>query len=180
VSWLDELTDEQRAEMAAINGNLSHTRVARSGARYFRYENGQVVEKERPSAIVPRSMFPYRSTAMAVDPGEVEAVQERLMKHGVFAEFDGEGRPEITSAKQHAALATALGMKTGRDGYGHVDEFGGFQNSGRRRNDEIQAGRARVRKAREELMAMPENVPAGVVQGVLDEYDIGPTEENTG
>lgn len=180
MSWLGDLTDEQRAEMKAINANLNHTRVSNSCARYFRHENGQVVEKKRPSTVVPHSMFPYHSSAMAVDPSEVEKVQERLRKQGVFAEFDRQGRPAITSTKQHAALATALGMKTGRDGFGHTDEHGTFQNSGRRRNDEIQEGRGRVRKAREELLAMPEDVPAHAVQGVLDQYDIGPTEENTG
>ena len=180
MSWKDELTDEQRELMAGIHANVNHSRAAASAARYLRCENGTVVETTRPSAVVPHSMFPYKSTSMAVDPSEVQGVQERLRRQGVFAEFDGQGRPVITSTKQHAALATALGMKTGRDGYGHVDEYGNFQNSGRRRNDEVQAGRTRVRKAREKLMAMPETVPAHVVQGVLDEYDIGPTEDNTG
>ena len=179
-SWRDELTDEQRTEMASIQASLSHTRVASSGARYFRCENGKVVEKERPSAVVSHSMFPYYSTSMAVDPSEVPAVSDRLRAQGVFAEFDRQGRPIVTSTKQHDALAKALGMKTGRDGYGHVDEHGNFQNSGRRRNDEIQEGRARVRKARDELLAMPETVPVQAVQGVLEEYDICPTEENTG
>jgi hypothetical protein len=125
-------------------------------------------------------MFPYKSTAMAVDPSEVPEVQERLRKEGLFVEFDREGRPEITSTKQHSALAKALGMKTGRDGFGHTDEFGNFQNSGRCRNDEVQEGRGKVRKAIAELESMPETVPAHAVAGVLDEYDIRPTEENTG
>lgn len=180
MSWMNDLTDEQRAEMQTINANLNHTRVSKSRARYFRHENGKVVEKDRPSAVVPHSMFPYYSSAMAVDLSEVEEVQKRLKKQGVFAEFDRQGRPVITSTKQHAALAEAMGMKTGRDGFGHTDEHGNFQNSGRRRNDEIQEGRGRVRKAREELLAMPEDVPAHAVNAVLDEYDIGPTEENTG
>lgn len=180
MSWLDSLSDEQRAEMQAINANLNHTRVSKSGARYFRCENGQVIESDRPSAVVPRSMFPYYSSAMAVDPSEIETVQEQLRRQGVLAEFDKQGRPIITSAKQHAALATAMGMKTGRDGYGHTDEYGNFQNSGRRRNDEIQSGRNRVRKAREKLLAMPENVMEHAIRDVLDEYDISPTEENTG
>jgi len=180
MSWLYHLTDEQTCAMMAITAGISHTRVARSGAKYFRVENGKVIEKKRPVAVVSHAMFPYRSSSMAVEPSEVEAVQERLRKQGVFAEFDRQGRPIITSTKQHAALATALGLKTGRDGYGHLDEHGNFQNSGRRRNDEVQAGRNRVRRAREALLAMPDNVAPGVVQGVLDEYDIGPTEENTG
>ena len=125
-------------------------------------------------------MFPYKSTSMAVDPSEVPEVQEQLRKEGVLVEFDREGRPEVTSTKQHDALAKAMGMKTGRDGYGHTDEFGNFQNSGRRRNDEIQEGRGRVQRAIKELKSMPEEVPAHVVTDVLDRYDIGPTEENTG
>jgi len=180
MSWMDELTEDQRAEMDNIVAGMNHARVRKPGAKYFRVEKGKVVEKKRPSGVVTHSMFPYKSTSMAVDPSEIGEVQENLRKHGVMADFDDSGRPIITSTKQHAAIATALGMKTGRDGYGHVDEHGGFQNSGRRRNDEIQEGQARVRGAQRELMAMPESVPAHVVQGVLDEYDIGPTEENTG
>jgi hypothetical protein len=125
-------------------------------------------------------MFPFKSVAMAVDPSEAPAVQEQLRKEGLFVEFDREGRPEITSTKQHAALAKAMGMKTGRDGYGHTDEFGQFHNSGRRRNDEVQRGRGKIRKAIQTLEAMPEDASAGMVQSVLNEYDIRPTEENTG
>lgn len=180
MSWRDELSDEQRAEMVAIQSNLSHVRVGSSSTKFIRKENGKIVERECQSVVKQHSMFPYYSSSMAVDPSEVEQVQERLRKHGVFAEFDRQGRPVITSTKQHAALATALGMKTGRDGYGHVDEHGQFQNSGRRRNDEIQEGRTRVRKAREELQAMPDNVPMHAIDAVLDEYDIFPNEENTG
>jgi len=117
---------------------------------------------------------------MAVDPGEVPEVQEQLRKQGIFAEFDEEGRPNITSTKQHDALAKALGMKTGRDGYGHVNEDGKFETTGRRRNDEVQEKRANVRKARDELNSMPEEVPSHVVDGVLDKYDIQPNEDNTG
>lgn len=180
MSWTDHLTDSQRQEMDAVVAGMNHKRTRRSNAKYFRVENGEVVEKDRPDAIVSVSMYPYYSTCMAVEPSEVEQTQEYLRKQGVFADFDETGRPIVTSTKQHAALATALGMKTGRDGYGHVDEHGQFQNSGRRRNDEVQAGRARVRGARRELEAMPDDVPAHIVQGVLDEYDIAPREDNTG
>lgn len=174
------LTDEMRVEMQAITANMNHTRTTKSGARYFRYNGKRVVESNRPKAIVGQSLFPYKSTAMAVDPSEVSGVHERLRKEGVVVEFDREGRPEITSTKQHDALAKAMGMKTGRDGFGHTDEFGNFQNSGRRRNDEIQEGRGRVRRAITELKSMPEEAPAHVVAGVLDQYDIFPNEENTG
>ena len=103
-----------------------------------------------------------------------------MRKQGLFTEFDSEGRPIITSTKQQGELAKALGMKTGRDGYGHTNENGNFEHSGRRRNDEIQEGRGKVRKAIKELTSMPEDVPVNVVDNVLDEYDIRPTEENTG
>lgn len=181
------LTDEMRTQMTAINANLSSTRVRNSSATYFRFdsEEKRVVEVNRSSVITNHSMFPYKSTAMAVDPSEVPAVQEELRKdrpgqRGLFVEFDKEGRPEITSAKQQDALAKAMGMKTGRDGYGHTDEHGQFQNSGRRRTAEMQEGRSKVRRAIKELKAMPEEVPIGVVDGVLGEYDIFPNEENTG
>jgi hypothetical protein len=174
---MDDLTDEQRATMKAIDSRLSHVRTRSAGTKVLR--DGKWVQPQGP-AVRNRSMFPYKSTSMAVDPSEVPEVQERLRKEGLFVEFDREGRPEITSTKQHDALAKAMGMKTGRDGYGHVDDFGRFQNSGRRRNDEIQEGRGRVRRAIAELEAMPEEMPVGAVESVLNEYDILPTEENTG
>ena len=178
--WRDKLTDEARDLMQAIGDNLNHVRTRKTGARYFRHDGKKVVEVERPNAIVNVSMFPYKSTAMAVDPSEVEGVQEELRKKGLLVEFDREGRPEITSTKQQDALAKAMGMKTGRDGYGHTDEHGVFQNSGRRRSDEMAAGRSKVRRAIKELEAMPEEVPAGAVANVLGEYDIVPNEDNTG
>jgi hypothetical protein len=174
------LTDEMRRTMTAINANIGHTRAKKSGARYFRHDGERVVESDRPNVIVSHSMFPYRSVAMAVNPEDIPGVQEQLRRKGVLVDFDEQGRPEITSAKQQSDLAKALGMKTGRDGYGHTDEQGNFHNSGRRRADEIAEGRGRVRKAIEELETMPEDAPAGAVAGVLDEYDIFPNEENTG
>ena len=184
MSWMDSITDEQRAEMQAINANLNHARVKNSGARYFGHDGEKVVEKDRAAAIVGRSFFPYPSLQMACEPEDIQATREMLRRHAkgpaMFTEFERDGSPIITSQKQHDDLAETLGMKSGRDGYGHFDEHGNFQNSGRRRNDEIQEGRRRVRKAREELLAMPEDVPVHTVQGVLDEYDIAPTEDNTG
>ena len=177
MSWIDDLTDEQREAIRAVDSRRSHVRTRPAGTKVLR--GGKWVESQG-SAVRNWSMFPFKSTAMAVDTSEVPEVQERLRKEGLFVEFDRAGRPEITSAKQHSTLAKALGMKTGRDGFGHTDEFGNFQNSGRRRNDEIQEGRGRVRRAIKELKSMPEEVPAHVAAGVLDKYDIRPTEENTG
>ena len=125
-------------------------------------------------------MFPYSSLQMATEPEDIPTRQEELRKQGVFVEYEPDGCPIITSQKQHDALAKALGMKTGRDGYGHTDEYGQFQNSGRRRGDEIAEGRAKVRKARETLEAMPEESPPAAVAAVLREYDIIPNESNTG
>lgn len=175
------ITDEMRSTMQAIQGSLSHHRLKKTNARYFRYdpEKGETVEVDRPNAVVGQSMFPYKSSAMAVDPSEVPAVQERLRAQGLFTEFDREGRPIITSSKQHDRLAKAFGMKTGRDGYGHMDEHGKFHNSGRRRADEVKEGRRRVRRLIDELERMPDDVPIGKVDAVMAEYDIRPTADNT-
>ncbi len=116
---------------------------------------------------MPVSMFPYRSTAMAVDPGEVSEVQGRLRKEGMSVDFDTTGRPEITSTRQQSALAKAMGMKTGRDGYGHTDENGNFQNSGRRRTAEMQEGRGMIRRAIAELNSMPADASSHAVESVL-------------
>lgn len=179
-SWRDELTDEARAEMAAINANLSHVRRSPAGTKYLRCIDGELVWTEHAAPVLKTSMFPYKSTAMCVDPEDVPQVTEQLRRQGVFVEFDRTGRPIIESAKQQSDLATALGMKTGRDGYGHTDQYGRFQNSGRRRADEMAAGRAKVRKARETLNAMPDETPPDAVASVLREYDIVPNDENTG
>ena len=96
----------------------------------------------------PRDLLEIISKLIGPSDGEspeVPAVREQLRKEGLFVEFDSKGRPKISSTKQHSALAKAMGLKTGRDGFGHTDEHGNFQNSGRRRNDEIQAGRSKVR-----------------------------------
>jgi biotin operon repressor len=177
MSWI---TDEARAEMAAINAGISHSRRGPATAKYLRYVDGELVWLEDPEPVRQHSMFPYKSTAMCVDPEDVPKVAEQLRKQGVFVEFDRGGRPIIESAKQQSDLAKALGMKTGRDGYGHTDEYGRFHNSGRRRADEVATGRAKVRKAIETLNVMPEESPTGAVADVLREYDIMPNEANTG
>ncbi len=174
------LTEAMRDEMAAITAGISHSRRGPAGAKYLRYVDGQPIWSEDPAPTRNQSMFPYRSTAMCVDPEEVPEVAERLRRQGVFVEFDSAGRPIIESAKQQSDLAKALGMKTGRDGYGHTDEHGRFQNSGRRRASEMASGRAKVRKAIDTLNTMPEESPPEVVTAVLREYDIVPNDENTG
>ena len=174
------LTDEMRTAMSAINAGISHVRRGPATAKYLRYVDGKPVWDQDPAPVRKHSMFPYKSTSMAVDPSEVPEVQEQLRRNGVFAEFDNEGRPIITSAKQHRDLAKALGMNTGRDGYGHTDEMGKFHNSGRRRTAEMQEGRGRVRRVIEKLESMPEEMPAAAVADALGEYDIFPNQENTG
>jgi hypothetical protein len=181
MSWRDDLTDEQRDFMRDVQGNLSHTRTRPAGMKVLR--DGEWVEPTGPK-VRNHSMFPYKSVQMACEPEDIEQTKEFLKRHAEgpakFTEFDREGRPIITSTKQQDALAKAMDMKTGRDGYGHLDEHGNFQNSGRRRNDEVQEGRGRVRRAIQELESMPEETPAGAVMDALGEYDICPTEENTG
>ena len=173
--------DEIRAETQAIHAGLSHSRVRSSATKTFGWDGEKVVELDRPSVILGHSMFPYKSTVMMVeDPNDIPRVQEELRKKGLFVEFDKEGHPEITSTKQHAALAKALGMKTGRDGYGHLNRHGQFETSGRRRGEEIKEARSKIRKAISTLEGMPEDVPPDVISDVLDEYDIVPTVENTG
>lgn len=177
---MTELTKAMRDEVAAITAGISHVRRGPAGARYLRYEDGQAVWSEDPFPVRKHSMFPYKSTAMCVDPEEVPQVAEQLRRQGIFVDFDSAGRPIIESAKQQSDLAKALGMKTGRDGYGHTDEHGRFQTSGRARASEMSSGRSKVRKAIDTLNAMPEESPPEAVTAVLREYDIAPNDENTG
>lgn len=173
-------TDQMRTEIAAITAGISHTRRGPAAARYRRYVDGELVWSSDPAPVRKHSMFPYKSVQMATDPEDVPTRQEWLRKEGVSVEFDPDGCPIITSQKQHDALAKALGMKTGRDGYGHTDEYGRFHNSGRRRAEETATGRKKVRQAIEKLNTMPEECPSDAVADVLREYDIVPNESNTG
>ena len=179
-SWRDDLTESQRAEERAISEGILHTRLGPAGAKYLRFVDGKAVWSEDPSPVRQQSMFPYNSTAMSVDPEEVPEVTEQLRRKGIFVEFDSAGCPIITSTQQQSDLAKAMGMKTGRDGYGHTDQYGRFQNSGRRRAGEVASGRAKVRGAINKLNAMPEDSPPDAVTAVLREYDIVPNEANTG
>ena len=143
------------------------------GRRYHYDKNKKkMVAGMPPSRAVNVSMFPYRSTAMAVEPGEVVGVQKQLRSEGLNVDFDATGRPEVTSAIQQDALAKAMGMKTGRDGYGHTDEHGNFQNSGRRRTAETQEGRGHIRAAIHELKTMPIDAPPHAVMGVLEKHNV--------
>jgi len=188
-SWRDNITEAEASEVdslvKSIHLHSNHQRSGSAATRRLRYDRKRkcTVEVEGSTVTHGRPMFPYKSPSMAANPEDVPAIRERLKRCGGaarFTEFDEHGQPIITSAKQHADLAKALGMKTGRDGYGHTDEMGNFHNSGRRRNDEVQAGRAKVRKAINELEAMPDDVSPATVANVLNQYDISPTEENTG
>lgn len=174
------ITDQMREEMTAITAGISHTRRGPATAKYLRYMNGKAEWSDDPAPVRRHSMFPYRSTAMCIDPEDVPGVSEMLRKQGVFVEFDRAGRPIIESAKQQSDLAKALGMKTGRDGYGHTDEFGRFHNSGRRRAEETASGRKKVRQAIDKLNTMPDDTPVAYVDAVLREYDITPNDANTG
>jgi hypothetical protein len=175
------ITDDMRAQMQEINANLGHARRCSSSTRFFAHDGEEVVEIERPSIVKNHSMFPYYSSQMGVqDLADIPKVVQQLKSEGLFPEFDDQGRIKIESTKHCDAVAKALEMKTGRDGYGHLDQYGNFQNSGRRRADEIAEGRSKVQRAIRELNEMPEEMPAHAVRDALAEYDIGPTEDNTG
>ena len=176
MSWRDNLTDEESRRvdglMRDVQANIGHTRHASSGTKYLeKTDDGYVWcdAPDREKIVKNHSMFPYKSTAMAVDPSEVQGVRAALRKEGCFAEFDKKGRPIITSLKQQTKLATVMGQRTARDGFGHTDEHGEFQHSGRRRADEMREGRSKVRRIIKDLNTMPEEVPAGVVDGVFDQ-----------
>jgi hypothetical protein len=128
------------------------------------------VTKSHPSVPLPS----YFSDAFpVVPPGTEQAVKEDLARQGVYTDIDSQGRLQVTSAQQHGKLATALGMKTGRDGYGHTDDDGTFQTSGRRLHGESQEGKSRVSMARAELESMSDDVPEGAVEQVMAKHGLG-------
>jgi hypothetical protein len=86
------------------------------------------------------------------------------------AEFDEKGCPKIESAVQHRKIAQALGLFSGRDGYGHQSVSGRHENSGTRRGRDLAEGRARVDRLRRELEAMPEDAESGAVEEVVRKH----------
>lgn len=164
------ILDESRDTIHAINANLSAAPSGvRPNAKYgsVNPETGQVEWSERPRRVRRRSGFPFYSMSLSVAPEDVPLTRELLRSHGVFAEFDENGCPKIESAVQHRKIAQALGLFSGRDGYGHQSLSGRHENSGLRRGRELVEGRARVDRLRRELEAMPEDAELGAVEEVV-------------
>jgi len=86
---------------------------------------------------------PFASSALGVNPEQVEEAQQQLKAHGITAEFDRKtGDCVVTSDKQFREVAKAVGMWTGRDGYQGRDHNGDRIFTGR----EMVEGRERVER----------------------------------
>jgi len=106
--------------------------MARPGHGRVNRETGEVEWHRRPRRVRRRAGFPFYSMSLSVAPEDVPLTQELLRAHGLSAEFDADGCPKIESAVQHRKIAQALGLFSGRDGYGHQSVSGRHENSGAR------------------------------------------------
>lgn len=166
------ILDEARNTIQAINANLSASPSGvRPNAKYgsVNPETGEVEWREKPRRVRPRSGFPFYSMSLSVAPEDVPATTELLKSHGVFAEFNEDGCPKIESSTQQRKIAQALGLFTGRDGYGHQTLSGRHENTGRIRGQELAAGRRKVDALRKELESMPEDASESAVRRVVNE-----------
>lgn len=164
------ILDEARETIRAINANLSAGPArGRVNALYgsVNPETGEVEWQRRPREVRRGAGFPFYSMSLSVAPEDVPLTRELLRAQGVFAEFDENGCPKIESSAQHRKIAQALGLFSGRDGYGHQSVSGRHENSGARRGRELVEGRARVDRLRRELEAMPEDAELGAVEEVV-------------
>ena len=165
------ILDEARSTIHAINANLSAAPSGvRPNAKYgsVNPETGKVEWREKPRRVRRRSGFPFFSMNLSVAPEDIPAATELLRSHGVFAEFNEDGCPKIETSNQHRRIAEALGLFSGRDGYGHQSLSGRHENSGSRRGREVADGRQKVDALRQELDSMPEDASLSAVQRVVE------------
>ena len=81
----------------------------------------------------------YWSDALGTTPGQVAETKSALRAKGIAAEFDDQGRCRIDSSKMFRDIATARGLRDGRDGFFPLNDEGHAIYSGRegvrRRNE---------------------------------------------
>lgn len=75
---------------------------------------------------------PFESDALGVNPDQIAQASESLRKAGLAVDFNEKtGAAIITSDKQYRAVAKAVGLFNGRDGYGVPNENGDHMPTGR-------------------------------------------------
>lgn len=167
------ILEQARETIHAINANLSAAPSGvRPNAKYgsVNKNTGEVEWYEKPRHVRRRPGFPFFSMSLSVATEDIPAAQELLRSHGVFAEFDENGCPKIESGNQHRKIAKAMGLFSGRDGYGHQSVSGRHENSGARRGRELSEGRSKVDRLRRELESMPEDAGPGAVESVVKKH----------
>ena len=121
------LSDEMRA---AIRRQLTIPRTTTTNPnrrRIIAREGGQGGRHSRCD--VARSV--HHSEALGVNPDQIVEATDALRQAGVMADFDAEGALVVTSQRQFREAAKALGIFTGRDGYGTLNDAGHREDTGR-------------------------------------------------
>ncbi len=124
-----QLTTPRRG---ATNNPLKRRVIAMEGGRLGRARMSDVA----------RSV--HHSEALGVNPDQIPEATEALRRAGVMADFDSDGCLVVTSQKQFRDAAKAVGMFTGRDGYGTTNDAGAREDTGRVLKDERERFRREV------------------------------------
>lgn len=69
---------------------------------------------------------PLASEALAVHPDDIPAAMERDRKHGIYCNYDAEGRPILTSRQERARMIRSLNLFDRDAGYGDPAPEGRF------------------------------------------------------
>lgn len=100
------------------------------GAKERFYIDDREVTKEEFDAALPSMVdeggtgdsfcgfAPLASDALAVHPAQIPEVMERNRRHGLYTEYDGEGRPILKSRDERRRLMRVEGCHDNNGGYG--------------------------------------------------------------
>lgn len=94
---------------------------------------------------------PFHSNALGVAPNQIGEAREEFRKHGLAIDFDQDGRAIITGPKQYKEACRALGIFSGRDGYGIPGEDGVAGKSGRQLEEAKREFREKIRRGEVEF-----------------------------
>ena len=96
MSWMDDLTTEQREEMGDISAGISHTRLRSSATKTFRYVSGVVVDRlKSPGEVVKEETI---LVVAQIDPLRVEVILPAAAFGSVQTGMRAEVIPELPNA----------------------------------------------------------------------------------
>ena len=137
------LSDDMRSAIKALLTVPRNKPSHRSQFRRIIAREGGPAGRHRKTSV---ANWPHHSEALGVNPDQIGEATEALRRAGVLADFDPQGRLVITSERQYREAARAVGMFTGRDGYGTLNDAGVREDTGRVQKDRRDRFRREVEK----------------------------------